>query len=761
MSKSQPGLPPEDHAQTLLRRTLELYQKSLTRSEPARHWLGAHGITDLSLADRYRLGWSDGQLSTILPNDPQLRETLAALGILTPKGKERFAHCLIVPVFAADGQIANLVGLPAEGAPKSLLGRALPPWNLAAAKVSPTLWLAPSILDALAVVMAGHANVIALDPAAGEFDPEPLRRAGVQRLTIIQGDTPEAVVSTKAIQAKLAAYPAGVVTLPGVAGASALLRAKGAKALGEALVANAHGVTSLSVPGMQPLPGGFTLTIGTRRYEVRGLQPGPSRLKITVRAERGGKPPHVDTIDLYRARERRQLVVDLIRLHGESVDVIEADVAKLLSACELRAVQPDLTAKADPAEPMPEADRREAEAMGKDPRLIDVVLEDYEKCGIIGERTNKVLAYLGMTSRKMPQPLALMILSGSGTGKSALQDATCRFCPPEEAVRTTNLSAKALFHREKDSLKFKFLVLEEGKGVESAAYALRVLISSGELITEVASKDPATGRLVAMRNRVESPVAVSLTTTSPNVDPETRSRFFVLSTDESPEQTEAILELQRRQQTLDGLLAAEARAAIYRRHHAFQRLLQPLRVINPLAHRLAGLSNRLTARRDQPKLLGLVNAVAFLRQMVKPIKQHGTIHYIEVDEEDLKIAAGLIHALTGPGAQEVSRPARELLAILVRMKKAARDGDAAFAPDGAFTFTRREVREFAGWERTRVHRYLAELLDLEYVVRDRSRRGTTDRYILAWEGEHSFGPTDNVLPFDGLCRPEPAAAAGR
>jgi hypothetical protein len=66
------------------------------------------------------------------------------------------------------------------------------------------------------------------------------------------------------------------------------------------------------------------------------------------------------------------------------------------------------------------------------------------------------------------------------------------------------------------------------------------------------------------------------------------------------------------------------------------------------------------------------------------------------------------------------------------------------------TFTRREIREFAKWERTRVHRYLRELLDLEFVVRDRSRRGATERYALVWNGDLTFGGAETVMPFEDL-----------
>ena len=42
-----------------------------------------------------------------------------------------------------------------------------------------------------------------------------------------------------------------------------------------------------------------------------------------------------------------------------------------------------------------------------------------------------------------------------------------------------------------------------------------------------------------MENRVEGPTAVFITTTDPDTDPETRSRFFVTGVDESREQTRA------------------------------------------------------------------------------------------------------------------------------------------------------------------------------------------------------------------------------
>ena len=38
--------------------------------------------------------------------------------------------------------------------------------------------------------------------------------------------------------------------------------------------------------------------------------------------------------------------------------------------------------------------RAEAEAIGKSPDLVQMILADYERCGLVGEKANKLLCYL-------------------------------------------------------------------------------------------------------------------------------------------------------------------------------------------------------------------------------------------------------------------------------------------------------------------------------------------------------------------------------
>src|SRR5882724_9154538 len=82
------------------------------------------------------------------------------------------------------------------------------------------------------------------------------------------------------------------------------------------------------------------------------------------------------------------------------------------------------------------------------PRLTECIVEDFRKCGLVGEPAMVLTAYLAAISRKLSEPLAVLIVARSGAGKSALQDALCAFVPPEEAVRVTRLTGQALFYKD-------------------------------------------------------------------------------------------------------------------------------------------------------------------------------------------------------------------------------------------------------------------------------------------------------------------------
>ncbi len=181
--------------------------------------------------------------------------------------------------------------------------------------------------------------------------------------------------------------------------------------------------------------------------------------------------------------------------------------------------------------------------------------------------------------------------------------------------------------------------------------------------------------------------------------------------------------------------------AILAKHRNFQRLLRPLAVINPFAAELAYGDDRLQGRRDQPKYLNLIKAVAFLRQMQKQVQTFGnngsSFPYIEVDREDLRIAGELARELLGHSLDELSRPSRDLLLQLEALVK-DRTRDTERKPS-AVAFTRREVRGFTGWSNYRVHTHLKELIEFEYLAVESDRLTNSHRYRLLYDGQGKDG----------------------
>jgi len=721
---------PTGAEQQALQRLVEIYHRCLNDHATPREFLRRHGLGDARLWTQHQLGYADGSLQRLLPRQGAVRDTLVELGVLLSDGRERFAGQWVVPIWDVEGQLINLWGLPLEpdASPVCLSGLPLGAWNIAAVKVRSEILILGSILDALAAHAAGYTNAIVV-PGGWQLsaeDTDAFRIHAVQAVTVVSGDR---AAGRRLIEQLRGAGYAGAcrcrqLTEP----LHRLLVSQGPEGLKAWLASEPNGF-EIPGPGLEPSPDGFTVQLGARRYEIRGPERGPRQLKATVKVDHAGRS-HVDTLDLFTARCRRRFCQDLARILEEPAKTIETEVARLVTVCDSRTnAHEERIRSTSSSLPTSEA-IQEAEALGRRDDLVEQILADFDRCGLVGERANKLLCYLAMTSRKLDCPLSVLTQSSSGTGKSALHDATLGFCPPEDLHRLTTLSARSLFYLGADSLRHKVLAIEEAEGVAASAYALRTLVTTGELSIQVTTRDGAAGSFASRENRVAGPVSVFLTTTDPDIDPETRSRFWVLSMDESFGQTEAILARQRQAEASAAIGGAKAREVTRQRHWTFQRLLRPLAVINPYAEALTFGGTRVQSRRDQPKYLTLIRTVTLLRQMRKPIKRTadsaGRNDYVEVDLDDIRLANELTAEIMGHTLEELSRPGFDLLMQLERMPERER-------------FSRREVCLHTGWSYARVHRYLQELLTLEYVVVASAKAGMPRSYRLIYRGEGKDG----------------------
>ena len=487
------------------------------------------------------------------------------------------------------------------------------------------------------------------------------------------------------------------------------------------------------------------MRLGPRRWRVRGLgknlSPGQLRVNVLVSGEDGLF--FVDTLELYSARQRAAFTKQASQDLSIDEAVVRGDLGHVLSELERRQdaqIQEALAPKT-PALSMGEAERDEALALLRDPRLLERVARDIGRCGVVGEQTNTLVGYLAATSRKLDAPLAVVIQSTSAAGKTSVMDGVLALMPPEELVQYSAMTGQSLFYMGEQDLKHKILGIVEEQGAERASYALKLLQSEGELTIASTGKDPATGKLVTQTYRVEGPVMIFLTTTAIEVDEELLNRCLVLTVDEGREQTRAIHAEQRLGQTLPGLLARQEREAIRRVHRNAQRLLRPLLVVNPFAEQLSFADHATRTRRDHMKYLTLIRTVALIDQHQRPVRrvEHGgkTVEYIEATRADVEVATTLAHAVLGRSLDELPPQTRRLLELLDAMVT-ARAGAKATAR-GNVRFTRREVREHTRWGPTQVQLHLRRLEELEYVVVHRGGRGATMEYELVYAGEGAGG----------------------
>jgi hypothetical protein len=477
-------------------------------------------------------------------------------------------------------------------------------------------------------------------------------------------------------------------------------------------------------------PGVLTIEHEGRRYRVRVLGEGPAvdRLRVHVRCE-GREGFHIDVVDLYSARARASLAHALAEAFGCGVEVTKKELLELIEPCE-QELGRRLAAKKEAAKPRLTAEERE---LGfrflRDPKLFERIVRDYETLGVLGEDATNLTAYLVATSRKLEEPLSLLLQSRSSAGKSAIAQATVAMMPDEARVHLTRLTPQALFYLGEDALMHRLLCVEEAAGAEGASYSLRTMQSQRELTIAATQKDARDGKLRTETMKVKGPMALLVTTTEMKLDEETKSRFLVATVDESTKQTERILMRQREGETLAGLQTKLLRDEIVKRHHAAQRSLrEDLLVVNPLAPGLSYPELKLRARRDQKKMLSLLRAIAYLRQDQKEMKTTvvGTreVAYVEVDPDDVAIARKLAPAVLGPTLDELSVPARRLLEELGRLRKAVTNGSPR-------RFSRREIREATGWSDYQVRTHLEELCQLEYVACGRGgRKGVKYEYEL-------------------------------
>jgi DNA primase len=740
----------------LLNRVVSFYHQSFCEDQRALQYLQSRGITDNSVFTDFQLGFSNGTLLNTIPDDGDILASLQSIGILNDKGNEFFYGSVVFPVFDENKDCVGLYGRRIEdGAVDHLYlpGPRRGVWNWQATKRSKSVIITESIIDAMTLYNAGFREVIPCYGVNGLIEDHLNLFARYQTKEVYicfdRDDAGERAALNIHSQLKEKNIDAYIVNLPQTDASfkidvNAFFLTADAAAIFEQLLKQANPKSSIRSDKVlkheqkhyENTDTGFTVQYEQRRYEVRGISREGIKLRATIKAIKPTETKqrfHLDTVDLYSNRSRLFFAKACAVLYSEQDDLIIDDVTRLIDLCE--SWQPPVADKSEVIR-LTKTEEDEALEFLKDPQLFERILSDFETIGMTGEDANKLMGYISATSRKLDEPLSVLIQSRSAAGKSTLQDAVISLIPTEDYIKYTRLTGQALFYKEEDSLVHKLLAIEEEHGARDASYSIRNIQSSKYLSIAATGKDPVTGKLRTEEYKVKGPVSLMITTTEVELDYETSNRFITLTIDESKEMTERILQKQRESETLEGLISKTETERIIKRHHNAQRLLRPIAVINPYAQSLTYPSESLRARRDHKKYLGLIKAIAFIHQYQREIKSIGnngsTTEYIEVSIEDIGKANKLAGEVLGRTLDELSPPSRLLLTMIREMVE-SRCKEQDLDPR-ELRFSRRDIREWSRWSDFQIKCHVRQLEDLEYIYSIVGKKGKEYVYELLYPG---------------------------
>ena len=298
------------------------------------------------------------------------------------------------------GMDANEYGLKVTPAAKSLgvllnraawLGKGLGKGKRPASRVMVPVTVAPSVVTAPKIIAAPEKKQAAkekkIEPAAPEPVVEPLIDVATEE-QIIEEESIMAEIEASAV-APIEPTPEPPPTAPAADIAEHVLP------------------LAAVLPPVEPLPfevrgDDVFLRFGDREYRVRGLEKNtsPLLLKINLRVlgvnKHGDMALHVDTLEMSSSRQRMAFAKQASEELHVKEEIVRHDLSQLWMKLEM--LRDEQIAKAlapkEPVDKMTEPEREAALELLRDPRLVERIVEDFARCGVVGEETNKLVGYL-------------------------------------------------------------------------------------------------------------------------------------------------------------------------------------------------------------------------------------------------------------------------------------------------------------------------------------------------------------------------------
>jgi hypothetical protein len=430
------------------------------------------------------------------------------------------------------------------------------------------------------------------------------------------------------------------------------------------------------------------------------------RMVCTLRITHSNFPPYRTTLDLYNDNQTEKLQRTLC----DKWELKLIEVSKTLHSLtlqmedyrlqELKFLGKNRTPKFE----ISEEDKKKATAFLKNKNLLNLLIQNLNTTGILGEDENAVILFWALSSYKFSNPFSVLCLAKSGIGKSYILQKLSECMPPNTYSFHTKISANALYYFDSNDIQNKALLIEDLEWTTQMLSPLSTLQSQGRLVNTRATKDKD-GMLHSTTFEVVANLCLLACAYSDKNFEEISLPFLCLHLNHTHNQDILVMEYQKMCRA--GLIKNEEVEQAQQLLKCVIASLQNVSIINPFAT-LINLPEEVNyPRKSLLLLLNFIEVITYFFQYQREQevnKETGEL-FIITHPTDIELAFNFLKNNLFRRADELSTPARGFYQWLTKFLEEAK----------AQQFTQLDIRKAKAIHPRTVARYLQELVLFSYV----------------------------------------------
>lgn len=443
-------------------------------------------------------------------------------------------------------------------------------------------------------------------------------------------------------------------------------------------------------------------------YTVKGgLKPQLDSLKIALQIiNKESKQDYRTKIDLYdykQIQSTADTVSDLIQVRKDSIEKDLQLLTHLLEQFRESDLQNQpLHSSKRTIIKVSEVTVSKCIGFMKQKNVLQNLNELIGKSGVVGEEKSRLLLFVIASSYKMKETLHSIVQGTSGSGKTTQIKVIANLMPPEDVKRFTRVTESSFYNYGEYELMNMLIVIEDADGLEEKALLAFRELQSNDILISSSTQKQDNGKFESGEKIVRGPIASLSATTKGEYYEDNLGRCFVITIDESKEQTQKVINYQN--QKASGKIDSKEEKETIEFIQNCMRLLKPYEVINPFAE-LIQLPNEVHQRRRLNQLFqSIIKQITILKQYQRKQNNQGKLI---AEKEDIQDAIDILFESILLKMDELDGSVRQFFEWIKIMVEAKNNRE--------YEFTRFEAMQATGLKKTQLQHNLNKLVQLEYL----------------------------------------------